>query len=570
MQEPQQTSASTAPARKRRGGGGAWRAFIHSRCKRQKVTDFASLSQEYAALGADEKMEFKILGAAATASHNLGGASFPAFSVRARRSRDGRCSERRVLPSLTPHTISEIDNLSKTGVVVSSKTLDEALQLQKLEDKTDVFIDLVRVLAREDRQARKVQREEALRREAQILEATQTETSIIQDRAGLRDMTSCQWRPYPHLCPAAHAVCEPKHMATQDEDVGTLSAQWHVRHLGLEKSKWKHAARAPKQICFRSSFCRCRGRGRSLGKIHAVVMRCVRQFCEDKEVEAQLLSGQLIMQLQKVVWQQPPGHDQTADHAAASPIEGRPVMEESELPVSHFGYIALQYLKPWRPTMVCLRTSSPAATLQQCAVVQTQEGAVEAAPHMPEHHASFHCTMVDEAPHLATVWEFLDSTITLQHTWWMKLWEASERHTPVTSLSNTLWARPCRLPAVQIWSPQDPRRRRRRGAAAVQQRQAFHQVFEAMHHDDDEERLAEGPGAIRQEENEADEDDDDVLLQFADRTSTSEGEVVELRDAIADLAARDAGAAEAALPAASHPAPAQAAEGGAGAQSSSS
>ena len=78
---------STAPPRKRRKpGGGAFRAFIH--IVGQNVVgrrpSFASLAQEYSLLTEDQKLFYQQLGGAATQAHKSGRPSFPRTFRRSR------------------------------------------------------------------------------------------------------------------------------------------------------------------------------------------------------------------------------------------------------------------------------------------------------------------------------------------------------------------------------------------------------------------------------------------------------------------------------------------------------
>ena len=64
----------------RRGGGGAWRAFVSQRCKDEAKACFKELAEEYQGLSAEQKAELKEVGRAATCAHRNGGISFGAVA----------------------------------------------------------------------------------------------------------------------------------------------------------------------------------------------------------------------------------------------------------------------------------------------------------------------------------------------------------------------------------------------------------------------------------------------------------------------------------------------------------
>ena len=68
--------ATAGALSKRRGGGGAWRAFISSRCRGVTAAVFRTLAAEYRGLSREEMQQFKELGAAGTLAHRAGGGSF--------------------------------------------------------------------------------------------------------------------------------------------------------------------------------------------------------------------------------------------------------------------------------------------------------------------------------------------------------------------------------------------------------------------------------------------------------------------------------------------------------------
>ena len=81
--QPSATKRMKPTQRKRRGGGGAWRTFVHVRCKGKKFgrAGVKQLAAEYRLLSAEEKDKYKKIGAAATVTHRAGHKAFGVASV---------------------------------------------------------------------------------------------------------------------------------------------------------------------------------------------------------------------------------------------------------------------------------------------------------------------------------------------------------------------------------------------------------------------------------------------------------------------------------------------------------
>ena len=85
---PSAPTSSKASGNKR-GGGGAWRAFVHMASKHQRFTasDMGRLSEEYWALSQEDYNHLKSMGDQACKAHSAGLGSFPALSRRTRQHR---------------------------------------------------------------------------------------------------------------------------------------------------------------------------------------------------------------------------------------------------------------------------------------------------------------------------------------------------------------------------------------------------------------------------------------------------------------------------------------------------
>ena len=65
-------SSRIKSSKRKRGGGGAWRAYVRYRCRQLKTKLFAGIGREYRNLSREEKAHFAQLGVAGTLAHRYG------------------------------------------------------------------------------------------------------------------------------------------------------------------------------------------------------------------------------------------------------------------------------------------------------------------------------------------------------------------------------------------------------------------------------------------------------------------------------------------------------------------
>ena len=106
--------------KKRRGGGGAWRAFVHHNCKGKKLTAelAASLSAAYHDLSDADWQRYCEAGRAATAVHRMSMRSFPAHPRPSRSSQGGAAAAAMILDG----------DRRLDGVIIASDAPDGAIQ----------------------------------------------------------------------------------------------------------------------------------------------------------------------------------------------------------------------------------------------------------------------------------------------------------------------------------------------------------------------------------------------------------------------------------------------------------
>eukprot|EP00971_Amphidinium_carterae_P335173 6470868-Amphidinium_carterae.1 len=225
---------------KRRGGGGAYRAFIHVQSKRQKMTkeSMIELNREYRTMSEEQLQFYKDLGKQATALHGSGESSFPMNSATAlRRAGASSAGERAKHAQHLEHSLA-----------LPKEMLDKVLEgevpdvLPRVLNNADVDM-LVRDVARDLRAKRKTREEEIANMEDTLLRDFHTKgKEFLQSRAVLANTAKSDWLGIPHWtgCEAFAAVHTPASMTTQDiAHVGSipqLSAAWVQRHSGVRAS----------------------------------------------------------------------------------------------------------------------------------------------------------------------------------------------------------------------------------------------------------------------------------------------------------------------------------------------
>ena len=119
-QKPSSKPTKKDGHKKRRGGGGAWRAFVHHNAKGVKLTArlAASLSAAYHDLSEADWQRYSEAGKAATAVHRMSMPAFPAHSRDSRSSQRGNAAVGMLLDG----------DSTREGVIVAADAPDGAIQ----------------------------------------------------------------------------------------------------------------------------------------------------------------------------------------------------------------------------------------------------------------------------------------------------------------------------------------------------------------------------------------------------------------------------------------------------------
>ena len=444
--------SSVAPPRKR-GGGGAWRAFIHMSCKnhRFQASDMQRLREEYWALSAEDYSYFKAMGRQATQSHSHGVGAFPALSRRTRRHRPEAQADQEATVQRNERSqrlSTEFTALAQAGEGVSAQLLTAG--------DMDFYI---KTLAAHAAQTKLDKAKQELATEQVIVENSQVQIEeLLSQRQLLRDL-HCNWHAtsLTDTCPALVAVFGPESMrgVAAPASIEQEAKDWENRHVQIEQASWPQPAQQKLQeqpLCWRQGFCSCRGKGRQLRKIHGALKRAIKNICLDPAVTTKIQEGHLLIHWQSARRQQ--GAGMKPGPSATSAAEGpgtQPALPTPHIQENYFTFVPIYYLKPWRPTFALFQlpdgremAALPTLRLQEQGLLQ----------------GSYHfrcCTTQAGHPHFIGVWEFLDQ-LNLQSNWYIKLWWASDKTQP-THQRLRLHASPASYPSVLVWDGDDRKRR---------------------------------------------------------------------------------------------------------------
>ena len=491
-----QTSTQSATTKvSKRGSGGTWRAFVHCHTTGEKwgPQTLSNLANVYRNLSEEDRAVYSSVGKTATLNRQLGVPSFPAWSARASRARHGHAGEDKKVPE--PRLASLAAKMCEVAVV-GALAPDAQAHLETMQQDepshANIFTQLTRAVARHFREVGKAEHADNAADALKEL-APQSKTAaedFLIDRKHLLDLQTCTWHSFPGPCPTLLASFEPDNVMPFAKHSGSpgslhLAQGWQQRHLGIEQRKWEHGevrlATNRRRMCLASSFCRCRGNGKLVAKIHGRFMRHLKQLCQEKHVEDLMVSGHMLLQFVSIIQPDPT----TSTPCAKRPRASTASSSSSSAQVGSgtvLGYrgealfyiVALMYLKPWRPTCVALKERTPDTFDKMLAVaVKKAEDVVDnAAQFEPasgqdnwgQRPKAFECAQSSAGgPECMTIWEVLGSLNLENREWWVKPWCISTGQAVVTSLSNCVFAEPSSLPAAKIWDSSMLRRPRRRG-----------------------------------------------------------------------------------------------------------
>ena len=310
--------------KKKRGAGGAWRAFVHVNSKGVQLSpqQSAELRAQYHSLSPADKQYYIDLGSAATLAKQAGGSTFPAYSRTAAQARGlaaphpPRSRRRAQLDETIHHHISE------------------------------------------HRQQRKLQHEQEQQVQQALYQHTQVSTEPAITRRHQLQNDKVQWTSVPHTCEALHCqVCPsqwPPGSIEGFDTVSELQQAWSDRHLGVrhidastlpppppQRAQQLHQKQQQRR-CFLAGRCLCTGPGRVLSAFWSRITSSLKSLLIEHMHD--LVDAQLILQ-----WY----YSGELRRKRAT----RKSSQEQHIPVEEviaYTHIPLHYKKPWRPTFLVL------------------------------------------------------------------------------------------------------------------------------------------------------------------------------------------------------------------------
>ena len=194
----------------------------------------------------------------------------------------------------------------------------------------------------------RLQRKEAKERkqvlEMEVLQNAENNEEILAKSNALQNLRNCSLKSWRHACPALSACCNAVDGAEAATSVGqqpaetlrTTSSAWEERHWVVPEGEKLGPQRLNVTQCFRQGYCTCGNRNLPLRKCWQAVQKFMRTQFPNKAATGHLVDGKIVF-----AW--------------------RGVTEEQEVTL-RFTFIALMYLKPFRPTFLELDHISQSAS----------------------------------------------------------------------------------------------------------------------------------------------------------------------------------------------------------------
>ena len=368
--------AEEPPRKARRGGGGAWRAYQHHMGGGTRFTasSVRLLAQQYRALDLETKAFYRQLGRAGDPNHTAlsrSTLSLPSCSAQwfgvvgplkpvycpkegrlcsgdtfsfnsswvsqtlvvylAFTMPSGASSHRsggRSFPK--QHKTQPLTNMEGRGPDIPEVDA-EAVAKAKVASQLREFAGQA---AREHEAHRQQGEQEALR----VQEFADSKVGeLVESSRLLREVMT--WKRVPHSCPMLSAFLDAttacQIAASQKISCAARAAAWQKRHMGIKAPPQVKGKGMRASECMQGGVCVCRTPVRAFWRAASLV---IKNQCAEKPHLEKLLSGVVI-----IAWL---GSQKQMD------VSDDEVLEGAMLECSH---VALQYQRPWRPTLLTLR-----------------------------------------------------------------------------------------------------------------------------------------------------------------------------------------------------------------------
>ena len=435
----------TAKKKARRGGGGAWRAFVHCRSAGVRLTAEATkaLAQEYWNLSPVEYEHFRTLGETATELHSQGRQNFPAHSARAQSARGmSKKGQSRRHQTLSSQECAHIMEAIASGECTSlpPKTAQSLSPDKHFKDVASSFAATIAEAAPPKEH----------RKELQGLLCSNKAEPMLEQRKRLRDLLGAKWVPMPHTCEAVACKFAPDAIVPHTwlgqqgpmrESSTKLSESWQKYHRGIKGDP--SSFRDPglrRRPCLQNHFCQCRGKGLKLKIVHQRLRQWMGKLCEDEHISNLIMHGKAALYWVSV------RQDAEAPSGAAAAADESGVIPRDQVEAYCFTHISLLYLRPWRPTLTQLQV------VDQASETKLLQAPSQRMPTAEELSTWSHVKVeahTDNTPVVVSIWRQLDM-FHLMHSIEVRLWELSSRRTPAADVS-TISVKLVEAPGTVLW-----------------------------------------------------------------------------------------------------------------------
>ena len=273
--------------------------------------------------------------------------------------------------------------------------------------------------------------EERLQREKEIATevsnySTDNTSAILGWSRTLRDLGS--WATLPGFCQSCNLMFDGEELCGQADDscnVAALAESWKKRHLAIPRPPVQKLKGLTESKCWIEGFCHCSKRRNREGYLAGIMWqkarKALRETFRDREDLNLLINGAVIL-----LWV---GSSDTNAIVHVNP-----------------SYVALQYLRPWRPTLVRLEVNLE-SELQLQKIVSSQQARRSASDLQDADMITFRVQVDSKRkPRIDTALQFVNSLDKTLH-WAIAIMYLSTRSRPF----------PSSAARVRAWLSQPPK-----------------------------------------------------------------------------------------------------------------
>lgn len=343
--------SSVGKRTRRRGGGGAYRAFISAKCKAVGKAVFRELAAEYNALPEDDKKPYQQTGALATILHQQGRPAFGAITRELARAALRSERHQRALARARA-TLSGASSSAMVPVGAGSEELAKSV----LEAKADEHL-----LKRLDRTEKQVARERLLewqageghKRRDELVARAPLASSLSLGLVGRPDAgvpLFLEW-----VCPLQTILPRYGALLAQKEHkqvAAVLLKQWHDLHLEKRDADQVELPPPPRQnpnrklTCLQAGICLCGAAGDDAHSFKLWLDRAMKAMTAKVGLRADLASCAIVLRLQKRACGGQGGGAGSDDDGSGGGLADAGATNGVDM----FFLIAHLRLKPYKPT----------------------------------------------------------------------------------------------------------------------------------------------------------------------------------------------------------------------------